>query len=220
MHRGDGWIAVIRKQFLEIYTPHENSFELRESLDIPGYADVGTAMFSSSLFPPRLCITSSLGVFIYEVICDVKSWRTSLIPLWAYECDTVVESGERLGVMASRGQLGGNGDSFSCLYGKELLSVEFLAVRFLLDSTEVSTVSLNHTGMPALHALGVFTYDEARGILVLGNAYGELSVFDFCGSDPKIFRGLLKTPMRCDLLKDHGTPLPSVSTFSTECHMP
>ena len=48
---------------------------------------------------------------------------------------------------------------------------------------------------PALYALGVFDFDEARGILIAGNAFGELSIIDFSGSNPLGFLKCLQKPV-------------------------
>ena len=38
---------------------------------------------------------------------------------------------------------------------------------------------------PALYCAGVRDYDETRGLLVLGSAYGELALYDYSGTDPE-----------------------------------
>ncbi|KAK7676988.1 hypothetical protein QCA50_020017 [Cerrena zonata] len=50
--------------------------------------------------------------------------------------------------------------------------------------------------IPDMLSLGVYDYDDARGILVLGDAFGELAVVDFSGSDPHMISQCLAKPIQ------------------------
>ena len=53
-----------------------------------------------------------------------------------------------------------------------------------LEDTQPTPHTFYDTEMPALYAMSVRDHDETRGLIVFGNAFGELAVYDFSGSDP------------------------------------
>ena len=54
-----------------------------------------------------------------------------------------------------------------------------------LDPVEcaVDAHAFSDPDLPALFAFGVRDFDETRGLLLVGNAFGELALHDFSGSD-------------------------------------
>ena len=54
-----------------------------------------------------------------------------------------------------------------------------------LDPTErvVDAHAFSDLNLPALFAMSVRDFDETRGLLLVGNAFGELALHDFSGSD-------------------------------------
>ena len=48
---------------------------------------------------------------------------------------------------------------------------------------EPTVVEFRHAELPALYAMAVRDQDETRGLTVFANAFGELTLYDFSGSD-------------------------------------
>ena len=106
---------------------------------------------------------------------------------------------EELSYMAARGMLGVTATSVSWLEGDELIrndhTVKFCTAPLVGDLTKPDILEWYSDVGPALYALGVFDFDEARGILAVGNAFGELSLIDFSGSNPWDFLKCLQRPV-------------------------
>lgn len=188
MHMGIGWIAVVRRCVFEIYTLHKGHSALWRRVELPHL--VGSATFSraeiyeSSL---RVCITTAWGLFVYGLECIVEEDLFTLNLLWQYDPPPEDE----LNPIASRGTLGVTGNSVSWIHGDNYQPsrpVSVATIRVTDRNMGKSTLSQwSDRDVPALYFLGVFDFDEARGVLVMGNAFGELSILDFSGSDPHHF---------------------------------
>ena len=101
--------------------------------------------------------------------------------------------------MAARGMLGVTATSVSWLEDDEFFdddhTVKFCTTPLIGDLTKPDILEWYSDVGPALYALGVFDFDEARGILIAGNAFGELSIIDFSGSNPLVFFKCLQRPL-------------------------
>lgn len=120
MYMADGWIAVLRRSVLEVYTHDGHHYTFWRNLNIPH--SVGTASFlqtgprgSPTHQSPtlKLCITYSRGVFVYEMMCDPAKNVLSLDPIWYYR-GTYVDGQSPL---LTRGMLGVTGGSVQWLHG-------------------------------------------------------------------------------------------------------
>ena len=198
MYPGIGWIAVVRRKSIEIYALRSGHSELWKTLTLPHL--VGSAIFSqvplaglSNYF--RLCVTCQMGIFVFEVYCDVKQDILEMKQIWYYDPPMTEGSCH----MAARGMLGVTATSVSWLEGDEFLdddhTVKFCTTPLIGDLTKPDILEWYSDVGPALYALGVFDFDEARGILIAGNAFGELSIVDFSGSNPLSFFRCLQKPV-------------------------
>jgi hypothetical protein len=102
--------------------------------------------------------------------------------------------------LLTRGMLGVTGGSVQWLHGSSCsryFTVRFSTARLPVgnEEAEPTVFEWQDANMPALYMLSVYDYDDARGVLVLGNAYGELSLYDFSGSDPCLFGGCFETKL-------------------------
>lgn len=66
--------------------------------------------------------------------------------------------------------------------------------------------------MPVQYCLGVRDFDEAQGIAVFGNAFGELCLCDFSGSSAFHSEGLYSHPLRASSYGGEER-LPTVSGY-------
>ena len=74
------------------------------------------------------------------------------------------------------------------------------------------TLKIVDRDMPALYMMGVRDYDESIGILVLGNACGELAVLDITGHYSDALTSCLRSiPSLC---AEESELMPTVSPFS------
>ncbi|KAK7676667.1 hypothetical protein QCA50_016922 [Cerrena zonata] len=202
MHMDNGWIAVVRRSILEVYLHDGTRYKRWKVVELSH--GVGTASFrqiiprdnsgilSASL---RLCIVCSAGLFVYEVLCNPGKNIVTLDDIW-HHADVLTPS--HIPVLINGG-FGTTGESVSWLHGHTGLQefpVRFATARLPTEGNPRPTISEWHdVNMPALYSLGVYDYDEARGVLVLGNAYGELSLYDFSHSDPRLFGKCLATKL-------------------------
>ncbi|KAK7676984.1 hypothetical protein QCA50_020013 [Cerrena zonata] len=62
-------------------------------------------------------------------------------------------------------------------------------------ASEIVLLPCCEGSIPDMLSLGVYDYDDARGILILGDAFGELAVVDFSGSDPHMISQCLAKPI-------------------------
>lgn len=204
MHMSDGWIVVVRQSVLEIYIPNEPTYKFWRALSLAhsvGFASISLTKPRDSAdrqsVSLRLCITCTGGIFVYDVLCDPKRDIFSVKLIWHYRQPKTDTHRPTL----SRGALGITGESISWLHGSTRdwdFAVRFATARLPIqhESSAPPVVYEWHDDeMPALYAQGIYDYDETRGILILGNLYGELSLYDFSGSDPHIFRNCSSTKL-------------------------
>ena len=79
------------------------------------------------------------------------------------------------------------GDAVSWLQGVEYETshiVRFCTTNLVKDKSGSEVFEWYDADAPALYSFAVRDFDEARGILALGNTFGELAVVDFSISDP------------------------------------
>ena len=80
------------------------------------------------------------------------------------------------------------------------------------DTSEQPTPQMFYeVDMPALYAMGVRYHDETRGLLLLGNAFGELALYDFSGSDPTAIADCFQDANFPDFTGDESSRMPTVS---------
>lgn len=217
MHMDDMWVAVVRRQVFEVYVFQYDHCILWKAVALPHI--VGSAAFSyvtCHCSPPslRLCITCTWGLFVYDVRCNIEEGRFSLDLLWHHdppECDD-------FDLIASRGVLGVTGKSVSWIQGDDsdhAYPVSFATTKIPSDiNTEPSIFEWYNEKTPALYSMGVFDFDEARGILALGNAFGELSLLDFSDSEPHQLSKCLELPIEpVPYMKQELLPIASRSSF-------
>lgn len=137
----------------------------------------------------RICITSAQGLCVYDVYVSFEASQATMHSIWSREpChseDTLPSFGKRPQTLSwcsirwtttwshmafSTAMLTPLSPSPSPSQGSPPSPLSGVAVY------EVSGPSI-----PALHYMGVRDYDEFMGTLVLGNACGELAVFDVSG---------------------------------------
>ncbi|KAJ7130295.1 hypothetical protein C8R44DRAFT_872112 [Mycena epipterygia] len=78
-------------------------------------------------------------------------------------------------------------------------------VPLLLSDTENSRIpwrNTNESDQPALWALPAVDLDDALGLTVIGNCFGELAIYDHDGKHPECSRGLAAD------FTDQPTPIP------------
>ncbi|KAK7679949.1 hypothetical protein QCA50_016895 [Cerrena zonata] len=197
MHMADGWIAVVRRRVAEIYIYND---ECKMRWRGASFSHViGSAAFSQVESSLRLCITYWAGIFVYEVRCDVAKDYFSMNLLFQYE----TRETNGFCPLASRGVLGVTGESISWIEGDDdsdftyTTRVASTGIRCCDQKNPKPAVFKWHNeNTPALYALGVYDFDEARGVLVLGNVFGELSILDFSGSDPHQFERCLAESLK------------------------
>jgi hypothetical protein len=129
---------------------------------------------------------------VYEIHCNVMESTSSLQMIWHYQPPPVLSAD--FYPVPAKATLGIVGSTVSWIHGDGTeydLSVSFAYTRVIPGETEPSPFIFYDKDMPALDSLGVYDFDDARGILVLGNAFGELSLFDFSGTNPHLFKTCL-----------------------------
>ncbi|KAK7679974.1 hypothetical protein QCA50_016920 [Cerrena zonata] len=193
MHMSERWVVVVRRGILEGYVHDGQHYKCWRVVKITH--SVGTASFvqpddssAHSPAPLKLCITCTTGLFVYEILCRPDTGVLSLNILWHHN-----KPGMEPNPMMTQGMLGCTGGSVSWLWGSTRnlgFTVRFATARLPIGSREVhpTIFEWQDVNMPALYSSGVYDYDDARGVLILGNAYGELSLYDFSRSDPRLFR--------------------------------
>lgn len=194
---------------------HRGHCALWKTVDLPHL--VGSAKFSSAELHEsslRVCITSTRGLFVYDIECNVEEDLFSFDLIWHYKPPQEVGSRP----IASRGALGVTGNNVSWIQGDNsnyAYPVSF-AMTGITDCTmlQPTVFQWHNKDTPALYSLGVFDFDEARGILVVGNAFGELSILDFSRSDPHHFAKCLVNPIKAAPCSEEEL-LPRVSIVIT-----
>lgn len=209
MHPTDKWIAVVRRQVLEIYlTPSHGGTEnplLWRHLALPHL--VGAAVFALHLdhssTPPlaslRLCINCDNGIHVYRVFCDIDLSLLSLEPIWHHNPEPNGPiRGKRLVTFSP--SLGVTGECVSWLWGDGRAedNVYTFAMK-RITSESCRTFEWFDEDMPAQAGFGVRDVDEARGMMVFGNAFGELALYDFSGYSSEDFAGCHEHDLRASL---------------------
>ena len=204
MHMCDTWILLVRRGILEVYVLSDSSYQCWKTFRFPH--TVGNASFlriasldgttTTELDRPlRLCICCAIDLFVYDILCNPCEDIFSIRMLWRHRAPTDRDKSALAG-----GMLGATGRTISWLYGSHVrweFPVKFAIARLPVHPGGSSTAisEWHDTHMPALHAQAVYDYDDARGVVVFGNAFGELSLYDFSGSDPGIFGSWLASKL-------------------------
>lgn len=143
-----------------------------------------TALQASSL---RFCISTALGLFVYDIKCNVEEG----LFLFCLACHELPEESEL--------ELGVTGNSIFWIQGGDndcVYSVSFTTTKIAdCNTLQLKIFRWCENDITALYSLSVFEYAEARGVLVMGNAFGELSILDFSGSDPHHLANCLLKPI-------------------------
>ncbi|KAJ7510506.1 hypothetical protein B0H11DRAFT_1191852 [Mycena galericulata] len=141
--------------------------------------------------PLRLIVISPLGVEIYVVgpsmmvasdaeptCCLAKiPWRSNMQEPWYHLC--IGETGRRaLWISVS-----------DMPQPPEFVSID---VPLQLPDTEMPCITWSKDGpdQPALWALPAIDFDDALGLTVLGNCFGEIAIYDHAGNHPEHCGGL------------------------------
>ena len=161
-----------------------------------------------SFIPPGCSVlhkrTRSITPIVHQLCNRSLCLRHSLQPmrrhllirmLWHHRASSDCDKSALAG-----GMLGATGRTISWLYGAQVrweFPVKFAIARLPVHpgGSSAAISEWHDTQMPALHAQVVYDYDDARGVVVFGNAFGELSLYDFSDSDPDIFGGWLASKL-------------------------
>lgn len=194
MHLSEEWLAVVRREVLEIYLTPSHSvtgkFDLWKSLSLSRL--IGAATFSMHInlepftpaFPSlRLCISCDDGIFVYKVLCNIEESLLSLDLLWQHIPESKTQTPPKYFASLCP-SLGVTGGSVSWLSGdvyargdRFTFSMERVPSNY--SSKRSQTFEWFDENMPIQSAIGVRDVDEARGLAVFGNAFGELCLYDF-----------------------------------------
>lgn len=200
MHMTEEWVVIVRRSVLEVYVDDGLRYRCRKVLKLShsvGFASFLQVQSRNDPVPNlTLCITHSFGLCVYQVLCDPTKDILSLNVIWRYSVPYEVNKHPVL----TRSMLGSTGRSASWLYGSMRMrdrTVKFATALLPTQQgdTQPTIFEWHDVNMPSLCALGVYDYDEARGLLVLGNAYGELALYDFSRSNPHSFGNCIATKL-------------------------
>lgn len=209
MYLAYGWLGVVRRQAFEFYLHHGDHCALWHTVNLSH--GVGSATFTVVVPPQgrssvRVCITCREGIFLYTARCRPDQGIADLILDHQYPSARV---------FSTRGLLGASGrlaSWFRTSARDDLPPVNFVIARMRgsNETMDPDLFELCGGDMPSLHALPVYDFDDARGVVVLGNALGELSLLDFSRSNPRLFAECHRCPIK---LPQHAfqDPLPMVS---------
>ena len=216
MHLSEYWLAVVRRKSLEIYlTPtHTRTEKFRHWRTLPLTHLVGSATFATesqpmtmlsrppSPLPLELCISCDDGVYLYHIICDPSKPLLSFERVW-YQKPTPIFHKRHSSRVAFEVRLGVTGKMVSWLCcGRSAVSNPFaFAIARVPNSDQTNNTAVvewNTEPMATQYSLGVRDFDEARGLAVFGNAFGEVFICDFSGTRPDQLEGCLKNPIKAD----------------------
>ncbi|CAL1698387.1 unnamed protein product [Somion occarium] len=202
MHMEDDWIAVVRRQVVEVYilSPDEGGdYRFWRSVNLPH--KVGSAAFSPTVrrgpsnpkSPLRLCIACDDGMFVYQLDCNISAGSLSLVALWHYTAPRT----DKYIFEACQVSFGVTDGTVSWLLSAPRSleqPVTFATARIPVGDSHATppTFDWYDDTMPGQYCMGVRDYDESRGIAVFGNAFGELALYDFSGSDASLFDGAFR----------------------------
>ena len=217
MHLSEYWLAIVRRTTLEIYlTPaHTHMEKFSHWRTLPLTHLVGSATFTAMprstrinsrspySSPLRLCISCDDGIYLYEVLCDPNESSLSLNRVW-YQQPVPLPRKRHPNRLAFEAALGVTGKMVSWLYcGRTWAHNRFtFATARVPDgkrNNDPAVVEWDAEPMETQYSLGVRDFDEARGLAVFGNAFGEVFLCDFSGTPSNQLEGCLKTPVKADL---------------------
>ncbi|CAL1697063.1 unnamed protein product [Somion occarium] len=193
MARWHNCIATITPKTLEIYLlnhDEQSHYAFWRAVDLP--RGVGSVSFFSedSNSPLRFCLSGYPGIFLYQVNCDPLDDQLSLMLLWSY-CPEFA-SPRPLITFPSFGVTGQTLSWLSTPRHNRYQYCSFVAARLFHSDSEglPPLFELDDPNLPAQYLFGVRDFDEARGVAVFGNGFGELVLYDFSHSDPYIIEKL------------------------------
>ena len=134
----------------------------------------------------RVCLTTDeFGLNIYDITLSDPTRHSNLDKhkIWSYLPPEFEDT--------SKPSFGHHSATISWFHAPQMnwKPISFETARLPLASHAVQgslrPYALGTVDMPALYCMGVRDYDEARGIVVLGNAFGELSLYDLSGTDSR-----------------------------------
>ena len=123
------------------------------------------------------------GINVVELKFNILENILKVNLIWSHATPRAAETMPIL----SQGVLGMTGDAVSWLQGFEYETshiVRFCTTNLVKDKSGSEVFEWYDVDAPALYSFAVRDFDEARGILALGNTFGELAVVDFSISDP------------------------------------
>lgn len=168
----------------------------------------------------RLCYSVLQGLFIYDMLCPVNGDDIVVLRVWHYKQDYYEEE---FPFETLRPSFGTDTLYISWFNGPRRLGkhVRFLTSPIPMPKGAPSAISppagtepyvLADPDMPALYCMGVRAYDERRGVLALGNACGELMLYDFSGTDSRRLEACFEELVIPSI--DHQESLSQVRTMS------
>ena len=201
MHMHNTWVALVRRGILEVYVLDKSSyrcwktFRFSHTIGKASFLRVAPYCTREQDRSLRLCISCAIDLFVYDIHCNPCEDIFSIRMLWHHRASSDCDKSALAG-----GMLGATGEAVAWLYGGQVrweFPVKFAIARLPVHPGGSSTAisEWHDTQMPALHAQVVYDYDDARGVVVFGNAFGELSLYDFSDSDPGIFGSWLASKL-------------------------
>lgn len=196
MYLSTNWLAVVRRRILEIYDNTHGNFKPWRTMMLSHL--VGSASFSpytpleSSTLSLRLGISCDDGVYVYNVSCDVQRSELSMNLIWQCKPTPTPQYPLRPR-FAFDVSLGVTGNTVLWLSGSHGVRTDFFTFSMAMlpsdPDDQPSIIDWFDESMPVQYFLGVRDFDEARGIAIFGNAFGELCLYDFSSSPPQDFEG-------------------------------
>ncbi|CAL1699394.1 unnamed protein product [Somion occarium] len=189
------WIAAVSRMNLHIYMPDYTAggrCKFWRGLNMP--IAMSSACFNEapvSVVPSGngeseklyLCIANHRGIHIYEVICRPLDDHLELIPVWTHNLGLVAQKYESLTIQP---RFGASPHVITWLRDCVDLSFlpTFVAARIPTADSVVGAedvIEISDPNLPSLYCQPVRDFDEARGVAIFGNAFGELALVDFSG---------------------------------------
>ncbi|CAL1699380.1 unnamed protein product [Somion occarium] len=189
------WIAAVSRMHLHIYILDflgSGRCKFWRGLNMP--IAMSSACFdegSVSVVPSvdeeseklYLCVGNRRGIHIYEVVCRPLDDHLELIPVWTHNLGLVAQKHESLTVQP---RFGASPHVITWLRDCVDLSFlpTFVAARIPTPDSVVGTgdvIEISDPNLPSLYCQPVRDFDEARGVAIFGNAFGELALIDFSG---------------------------------------
>ena len=159
----------------------------------------------------RVCVANKRGLQVHALAWPPRGDTAGLQELWAYVTPQDRE-------YVSQPSFGKRPNTISWFHAPGL---EWKPTAFMTATLPVSPSNAQAGGapyslcgldMPALYCMGVRDWDETQGILALGNAFGELVLYDFAGTNSARLDACFKS---VDLSQDpEAVLLPQVRAFA------